>query len=85
MLEGHLGEKPYLTGESFGYVDIAMIPLSCWFYALETIGNMDIEKECPKLIEWVKRCMERESVSKSLPDPHKIYEFMLEKMKKVGY
>lgn len=83
VLEGQLGEKPYLIEESFGYADIALIPLSCWFYALETIGKMNIEKECPKLIEWVNRCMERESVSKSLPDPHKIYDYMLEKQKKL--
>ncbi|KAI3770037.1 hypothetical protein L6452_01157 [Arctium lappa] len=84
VLEGQLGEKPYLIGESFGYADIAVIPLSCWFYALETVGKMNIGQECPKLIEWVERCMERESVSKSLPDPHKIYEYLLEKMKKLG-
>ncbi|KAI3770032.1 hypothetical protein L6452_01152 [Arctium lappa] len=83
VLEGQLGEKPYLTGESFGYADIAMVPLYCRFYALEMIGKMNIEKEYPKLIAWVKRCMERESVSKSLPDPHKVYEFLLERQKKI--
>ncbi|KAI3770030.1 hypothetical protein L6452_01150 [Arctium lappa] len=84
VLEGELGEKPYLMGESFGYADIAIVPFYCWFYALETIGKMNIEKECPKLIAWVKRCMERESVSKSLPDPHKVYEFLSEMQKKIG-
>ncbi|GJW24928.1 glutathione S-transferase [Tanacetum coccineum] len=73
VLEGQLGDKPYLIGDSFGYADIALIPFSSWFYALETIGNMSIEKECPKLVAWVKRCMERESVSKFIPDPYKIY------------
>ncbi|GKB67427.1 glutathione S-transferase, partial [Tanacetum coccineum] len=78
VLEGQLGDKPYLIGDSFGYADIALIPFSCWFYALDTIGNMSIEKECPKLVAWVKRCMERDSVSKSLADPHKMYEFALQ-------
>ncbi|PWA43304.1 glutathione S-transferase [Artemisia annua] len=84
VLEGQLGDKPYLTGDSFGYADISLIPFSCWFYALETIGNMSIEKECPKLVAWVKRCKERESVSKSLADSHKMYEFALQLQKKYG-
>nr|GEW28254.1 glutathione S-transferase [Tanacetum cinerariifolium] len=73
VLEEQLGDKPYLIGDSFGYADIAFIPFSSWFYALETIGNMSIEKECPKVVAWVKRCMQRESVSKSAPDPYQIY------------
>ncbi|KAK9054361.1 hypothetical protein SSX86_025439 [Deinandra increscens subsp. villosa] len=77
MVEGELGEKPYLIGESFGFADIALIPFTAWFYTLNTIGNMSIEKECPKLAAWVKRCMERETVSKNLPDPHKFYEFVM--------
>nr|CAC24549.1 glutathione S-transferase [Cichorium intybus x Cichorium endivia] len=84
VLEGQLGENSYLMGKSFGYVDIAMVPFYCWFYALEKIGNISIEKECPKLVAWAKRCMERESVSKTLPDPHKVYEYALELMKKLG-
>ncbi|XP_024990139.1 probable glutathione S-transferase [Cynara cardunculus var. scolymus] len=80
VLEEQLGDKAYLMGESFGYADIAMVPFYCWFYALETIGKMSIEKECPKVVAWMKRCMERESVSKSLPDPHKVYEFRLQKL-----
>ncbi|PWA70651.1 glutathione S-transferase [Artemisia annua] len=50
VLEGQLGEKPYLIGDSFGYADIVLIPFSCWFYTLETMGKMSIEKECPKLV-----------------------------------
>ncbi|XP_076899894.1 putative glutathione S-transferase [Bidens hawaiensis] len=84
VLEGQLGEKPYLVGESFGFADIAMIPFCIWFYTLNKIGNMNIEKECPKLAAWVKRCMERESVTKSLPDAHKFYELVLEMQKKKG-
>ncbi|KAL7591907.1 probable glutathione S-transferase parC [Lactuca sativa] len=84
VLEGQLGEKPYFMGESFGYVDIALVPFYCWFYAWEKFGNISIEKECPKLVAWAKRCMERESVSKTLPDPHKVYEFGLELQKKLG-
>ena len=48
------------------------------FYALETSGNFSIVAECPKLVEWAKRCMGRESVSMSLPDHYKIYSFLME-------
>nr|GEX40193.1 glutathione S-transferase [Tanacetum cinerariifolium] len=84
FIDKKLGDKPYLIGDSFGYADISLIPFSCWFYSLDTIGNMSIEKECPKLVAWVKRCMERDSVSKSLADPHKMYEFALQLQKKLG-
>ncbi|XP_034213854.1 probable glutathione S-transferase [Prunus dulcis] len=77
QLEGELGDKPYFGGESFGFLDIALITSYNWFYAFETLGNFSTEAECPKLIEWAKRCMQRESVSKSLADPKKVYEFLL--------
>ncbi|THG17568.1 hypothetical protein TEA_004956 [Camellia sinensis var. sinensis] len=84
VLEGALGDKPYFGGEEFGYVDLALVPFYSWFYAYETCGNFSIEAECPKFIAWAKRCMERESVAKSLPDPHKVYGFVLELKKRVG-
>ncbi|CAK9160270.1 unnamed protein product [Ilex paraguariensis] len=76
LLEGELGDKPYFGGETFGFVDIGLIGFYSWFYTYETLGNFSIEAECPKLIAWAKRCMEKESVSKSLADPHKVYEFI---------
>ncbi|XP_059301233.1 probable glutathione S-transferase [Lycium ferocissimum] len=79
-----LGDKPYFGGESFGFVDIATIGFYSWFYVYETFGNFSIEAECPKLVAWGKRCMQRESVSKSLPDRHKIYELIVEFRKKYG-
>nr|QCU55224.1 glutathione S-transferase [Camellia fraterna] len=76
VLEGELGDKPYFAGETFGYIDIALLPFYSWFYGYETFGNFSVEAECPKLIAWVKRCMKKESVPKTLPDQHKVYEFV---------
>ncbi|KAK1422286.1 hypothetical protein QVD17_25287 [Tagetes erecta] len=84
VLEGQIGEKSYFMGESFGYADIALVTFYSWFYTYETLGNFSIEKECPKLIAWAKRCMQRESVSKTLPDPKKIYDFVVEMRSKFG-
>ncbi|KAL5977177.1 Glutathione S-transferase U1 [Asimina triloba] len=82
LLEGELGSKAYFGGDTFGFVDVSLIAFSCWFYSYETEGNFSVEKECPKLNEWVRRSMERESVSKALPDPNKVHDFvkMLKKM-----
>ncbi|KAK9937604.1 hypothetical protein M0R45_014382 [Rubus argutus] len=77
VLEGVLGDEPYFMGERFGFLDIALIPLYSWFHAYETLGNFSIEAECPKLISWAKRCMQKESVSKSLADPKKVYEILV--------
>ncbi|XP_030537154.1 glutathione S-transferase U19-like [Rhodamnia argentea] len=83
VLEGELGDKAYFGGDRFGYVDVSLIPFYSWFYALETFSDFSHEEECPKLVGWAKRCMQRESVAKSLPDSHKVYDFMLELRKKI--
>ncbi|KAG6638608.1 hypothetical protein CIPAW_10G046300 [Carya illinoinensis] len=75
ILEEELGDKPYFQGEAFGFVDISLITFSSWFQTFETFGNFSMEVKFPKIIAWTKRCMERESVAKSLPDPKKILEF----------
>ena len=72
ILEGELGDKPYFGGETFGYVDLALVTCYSWFYAVETSGECSIEAECPKIIAWVKRCLQMESVAKTLPDQKKV-------------
>lgn len=84
MLESELGDKTYFGGETFGYVDIALIGFYCWFDILEKCGNFSIDAVCPKLIAWAKRCMKRDSVAKSLPDSDKINKFVPELKKKIG-
>ncbi|CAA7020846.1 unnamed protein product [Microthlaspi erraticum] len=83
-LESELGEKTYFGGETFGYVDIALIGFYSWFQAFEKFGSFSIEPECPKLIAWAKRCVKRESVAKSLPASEKITEFVPELKKRIG-
>ncbi|XP_042478779.1 probable glutathione S-transferase [Macadamia integrifolia] len=84
VLEGELGEKPYFGGDSFGFLDVSLVPFYSWFYAVEKCGNFSTEAESPKIIAWAKRCMERESVAKSLPDSEKVYSYVLENKKKMG-
>ncbi|KAK6132560.1 hypothetical protein DH2020_033662 [Rehmannia glutinosa] len=84
VLEGALEEKPYFGGEAFGYVDIALIGFYMWFHTYETCGNFSIEAECPKIIAWAKRCLERETVSKSIHDPNKVYDLAMSFRKKFG-
>ena len=75
LLEGELGDKPFYDSKSLGYVDVVLVLFNCC-YMYETDGNFSIENECPKLIAWVKRCMEKESVSKVLLEPQKVYDFV---------
>ncbi|KAK7272667.1 hypothetical protein RJT34_29409 [Clitoria ternatea] len=75
QLEEALGDNPFYGGDTFGFVDLGLIPFYCWFYTFETYGHFKMEEECPKLIAWAKRCMQRESVSKSLPDEKKVFDF----------
>jgi glutathione S-transferase len=71
--------KPYFGGEQFGFLDIAIIPYACWFHTLETFGKWKIpwETEFPRLQEWVKKSMERESVKKILPDAQKVLQYAI--------
>ncbi|XVF41530.1 hypothetical protein PTKIN_Ptkin01aG0286700 [Pterospermum kingtungense] len=81
-LEGVLGDKLYFGGERIGFVDVALVPFTSWFYTYKTCGNFSIEEGCPKLIAWAKRCKENKSVSKALPDPLQIYGDYLPQLKK---
>lgn len=82
-LENVLGDKPYFGGDTFGFVDIALIPFYNWFYTYEKLGNFKVEAECAKLIVWAKRCIHRESVSKSVADEKDIYEWVVNYRKKL--
>jgi len=84
LLEEQLGDNTYFGGDDLGFVDIALVPFYPRFKAYETFGTLNIESECPKLIAWAKRCLQKESVTKSLPDEHKVYEFIEEMRKKLG-
>nr|GEW78106.1 probable glutathione S-transferase [Tanacetum cinerariifolium] len=77
LVEGQLGDKTFFGGDNLGIVDITLIPFYSRFYTWETFGKFSIEEECPNLVAWAKRCAQKESVAKSLPDPLKMYEFIL--------
>ncbi|EEF46494.1 glutathione S-transferase 3 [Ricinus communis] len=76
-LERELGDGPFFAGESFGYVDVALIPFYSMFYTFETLGNFSMMVECPKIMEWATRCLEKETVSKSISDPYKVHDAIL--------
>ncbi|KAK1418127.1 hypothetical protein QVD17_27266 [Tagetes erecta] len=78
LVEGQIGDKPFFGGDNLGLVDITLIPFYSRFYTWETFGKFSIEEECPVLVAWGKRCLQKESVAKSLPDPIKIYEFIVD-------
>lgn len=77
LVEVELGDDSYFGGDNFGFLDIALITFYSWFHTYEAFGKFSFEDHCPKLIAWAKRCMEKESVSKSLADPNKVYESLL--------
>ncbi|KAL0008936.1 hypothetical protein SO802_010438 [Lithocarpus litseifolius] len=85
ILEGELSDKPYFGGETFGFVDLSLVPFYSWFHAFEVFGNINIEAECPKIIAWAKRCLQKETVAKSLADPKKVYEALGQLRKIRGY
>ncbi|XP_047180027.1 glutathione S-transferase 3-like [Vigna umbellata] len=83
QLEETMGDKPFYGNEKFGFVDIALIPFYSWFYTFETYGNFEMEAECPKLVAWAKRCMQRETVSTILPNEKEVYNAVVEMKKNI--
>ncbi|KAK7347960.1 hypothetical protein VNO80_22504 [Phaseolus coccineus] len=82
QLEEALGEMPYFGGDTFGFVDIALIPFYKWFSSYEKIGNFKLD--CPKLTAWANRCLVKESVSKFVSDEKDVHEFVLSHRKRIG-
>ncbi|XP_004251829.1 glutathione S-transferase U25-like [Solanum lycopersicum] len=79
FLEEELGDKLYFGGDVFGFVDIALVPFYNWFIVFKTFANFNtIEIQCPKLVMWGERCLNRDSVSKSLPTSNQVYQAYLD-------
>ncbi|KAG0496300.1 hypothetical protein HPP92_000991 [Vanilla planifolia] len=83
-LEAELGEKKYFGGEEFGLIDITLATYEPWLRSFEVFADLSVEKECPRLVAWWKRCAARESVAKVLPDPMKAHEYFCTRRKKLG-
>lgn len=84
VMEQELGDKPFFGGETFGVIDVALIPFYSYFYTFETLGNFSMVEECAKIVAWANRCMQKESVSKSLQDQDRAYNFVLKLISKYG-
>ncbi|TVU04086.1 hypothetical protein EJB05_50379, partial [Eragrostis curvula] len=69
-----LGDKPFFAGDEFGFLDAVLIPFSSMFHGYEQHGGFRFDDECPALMRWVRRCVERDSVKSVLPDEKEMYE-----------
>ena len=73
-MSSHVEKNP--GGEAFGFADVALAPFTAWFLTYERHGEFSVEKECPRLAAWAKRCGERESVASNMHPPEKVWEFI---------
>ncbi|CAN1774836.1 Probable glutathione S-transferase parC [Linum perenne] len=68
----------YIDNKSFGFIDIVFISFYGFFYTFQELGNFNLEAECPKIVHWTQRCLQRESVSKSVVDQHEVFKRVME-------
>ena len=84
-LEGELGGKEFFGGNhGFGFVDIALMPFATWFESFDRYWDVNVLEVAPTLAAWAARCMERESVSKSVYSPEKVYDHLRGMRKNLG-
>ncbi|XP_027342979.1 probable glutathione S-transferase [Abrus precatorius] len=81
LLEEQMEDKPYFGGDNFGLVDVALVPLFCFFYTYSAYTSFINEALYPKIIAWAKRCTQIESVSKCFPEEQKVQEYVAQKRK----
>ncbi|RDX99663.1 hypothetical protein CR513_17261, partial [Mucuna pruriens] len=81
LFEEQLGDKPYFGGNNLGLVDVALVPLICYFYNYNLYGDFINEAQYPKIIAWAKRCTQKESVSKSIPEEQRVKEYVSQNKK----
>ncbi|CAL9247882.1 unnamed protein product [Arabidopsis halleri] len=75
VLERELGDKVYFGGnDNVSMVDLVLISYYPWFHTWETICGFSVEDHTPKLMDWIRKCLTRPAISKSLPDPLKIFD-----------
>ncbi|KAJ1259686.1 hypothetical protein BS78_10G174600 [Paspalum vaginatum] len=75
-LDAELGDKEFFGSEVFGFVDIALVPFVPWLPSYERYGDFSVGETAPRLAAWARRCLERDSVAKSLHPPEKVDEFI---------
>ncbi|KAH9319959.1 hypothetical protein KI387_021728, partial [Taxus chinensis] len=77
LFEETLKGKDYFGGDKFGLVDIMFAPEISWFPVCEIVGGFKIpmEEKFPRIAAWMKKCKERESVKKTLPEHENLLEF----------
>jgi glutathione S-transferase len=76
VMEEQLGNKPYFGGDNFGFVDVALVPLFCMFYTFTFAGKFIDDEKYPTITSWARRCIQKESVSKAIPQEEKLKQFL---------
>ncbi len=77
-LEGVLGEGPYFAGARFSIVDAVFAPAFRYFDTFDTIADLGILDELPKVAAWRKALATRPSVVRAVSPayPEKLMAFL---------
>ena len=85
-MEDNLDDGPYFSGENFSLVDAAFAPVFRYFDVIETLSDIDLFVDVPKVRAWRNVLATRPSVQQAVSEDYaeRLLQFLAGKDSVIG-